>query len=206
MESLSSLSLLAGKLNQTTDIYMQSLTAVESRLREMNLGVETWLEISESIKSGSPECETSLRKLLGYAKLADGWSLAIKTVRVERRCWKNDAASPWENIYEQDPPKPLLKASRDLRIEAAEYVPRLLESLELRVKELIKSVIEADAQLRQFEKSTPAVNLVPVLQWNCTVCGEMLLSPRERCRCPVIHTKEGDEINPPRKNATNREQ
>src|SRR5579884_1504068 len=152
MESLSSLSFLAEKLNQTTDIYMQSLTAVENWLREMNLGVETWLEVSESAKSGSPDHETFQRKLLGYAKLADGWSLAVKTVRVERGCWKNDPASPWENIYEQDAPKPLLKASRDLRIEAAEYVPRLLENLEVRVRELIKSVVEADAQLRRFEQ------------------------------------------------------
>ncbi|HEV3040846.1 MAG TPA: hypothetical protein VHA33_23975 [Candidatus Angelobacter sp.] len=160
--------------------------------------MESWIEIAETAKAGNPDRETSLRKLLGYVKLADGWSLAVKTVRIERGCWQNDPKSPWENTYEEEAPKPLLKASRDLRIEAAQFVPKLLERLEERVAELIRSVEEADARLKQFERGPAAPRLNPVLQWVCNVCGDRLQSPRERCHCPAIRTEEGGEINPPR--------
>jgi hypothetical protein len=203
MEPLVSLSRLAEKLNQTTDSYTQSMIVVEKQLREMNIGVETWLEISETAKAGSPDRETSLRKLLGYAKLPEGWSLAVKTVRVERGYWQNDPASPWENVYEEDPPKPLLKASRELRIEAAQHVPKLLENLETRVVELIRAVQEADARLQNCEQGPSAFRLNPVLQWVCETCGDRLDSPRDRCHCPVIRTEEGGEINPPRQNIVN---
>jgi hypothetical protein len=39
-----------------------------------------------------------------------------------------------------------LKAFRDLRIEAAARVPRLLEAIEGRVQQFIKSIEEADTQ------------------------------------------------------------
>ncbi len=199
MEALVSLSRLAEKLNQTTDSYTQSLTAVEKQLREMNLGVEIWLEVAETAKSGSPDRETSLRKLLGYARLTDGWSLAVKNLRVERGYLQNDSERPWENIYDEDPPKSLLKASRDLRIAAAEHVPRLLETLETRVMELIQSVEQADARLRNFVLDTHASHIKLVLQWKCDSCGEMLQNPRESCRCPAILTNEGGKVNPPRR-------
>ncbi len=200
MDTLTSLSHLAQKLNQTTDSYTRSLTEVEKQLREMNIGVETWLGISETAKSGTPDRETSLRKMLGYAKLADGWSLAVKTVRVERGYLQNDRECPWENVYEEDPPKPLLKASRDLRIEAAGHVAELLGALETRAVELIQSVERADIQLRQFEHQTAAAYMNPILRWMCDTCGEVLQSPRDRCRCPIIKTNEGGEVNPPRRN------
>jgi hypothetical protein len=186
METLVSLSHLAQKLNPTTDSYTRSLSQVEKQLRDINIGVETWLGISETAKSGSPDRETSLRKMLGYAKLAEGWSLAVKTVRVERGYLQNDRECPWENVYEEDPPKPLLKASRDLRIEAAGHVAALLQTLETRAVELIQSVEEADIQLRQFEHQAASVHMKLILQWMCDSCGEVLQSPRERCRCPII--------------------
>ena len=200
METFASLSRLADKLNQTTDAYTQSLVAVEKNLREMNLGVETWVEIDEAAKSGGPDRETSLRKLLGYAKANEGWSLVIKTVRVERSCRENDPEGPWENIYEEDPPKPLLKASRELRIEAAAHVPRLLEALQTRVVTLIESIEDARVRLQQFEQGTSPKQLKPELQWRCVDCGAVLPSPREKCQCPAIRTDKGSEINPPRRN------
>jgi hypothetical protein len=200
METFVSLSRLAQKLNQTTDSYTQSLTDVEKQLREMNIGVEAWIEISETVKSGTPDRETSLRKMLGYSRVTDGWSLAVKTVRVERGCQENDPNNLWENIYEEEAPKPLLKASRDVRIEAAEHVPVLLAAIEGRVAQLIQSVEEAEARLQQFGRGGRAFALEPVLQWKCDSCGEMLGSPRDRCRCAVLKTNEGREINPLRQN------
>jgi rubrerythrin len=206
MEALVSLSRLAEKLNQTTDAYTQSLTALEKQLREMNIGIEIWLEINETAKSGSPSRETSLRKLLGYARLTEGWSLAVKTVRVERGYMADDAQTPWENVYEEEAAKALLKASREQRIEAAEHVPKLLEQLEARMTELIRSVEQADARLRDFGRPPSPSHPKPEPQWKCDSCGEVLRSPRDRCRCPVIRTAERAEINPPRHNIAGRKQ
>lgn len=199
METLASLSRLAEKLNQTTDSYTRSLIDVEKQLRDMNIGVETWLTISETAKSGSPDRETSSRKMLGYAKLSDGWSLAVKTLRIERGQMPNDRETHWENIYEDESPRPLLKSSREWRIEAAAHVPALLNAIETHATELVLSLEKAEAELQSFGNARLA-HRSPKLHWVCDSCGDELQSPRERCRCPIIKTSEGGEVNPPRRN------
>jgi hypothetical protein len=141
---LAELSHLAETLNKETDTYTEALTQLESKLKKMNLGIEAWVILDETDGSGTPLRGTSMRTMLGYAKtFPDGWGFAVKEVRVERGLYEGDESSPWENHYEEDQPKLLLKSSRELRIRASQRMEYLLNELRDQAKASIKSLREA---------------------------------------------------------------
>lgn len=141
--SLSELSNLAKTLNQQTDAYTDSLAKLEKKLREMNLGVEAWVTLKETRMSGTPDRDTSIRTVFGYARTSDGWGFAVQEVRLEHGFFEGDESCPWTNVYDNDDPKLLLKSSRELRILAAGRIGDLLKALKSAAEEAIKSVYEA---------------------------------------------------------------
>ena len=141
---LAELSNLAQTLNKETDTYREALTQLESKLKKMNLGIETWVTLDETGMSGTPMRGTSMMTMLGFAKtFPDGWGIAVKEVRVERGFYEGDESCPWENHYEEDQPKLLLKSSRELRILASKRIEYLLNEMRDQAKAAIKSLQEA---------------------------------------------------------------
>src|ERR1700678_2920978 len=94
---LAELSRLAETLNKETDSYTQSLVQLEKKLSKMNLGVGAWVPLKECGTLGTPRRDSSLLTMLGYAKTSDGWSFALKDVRIERGYFEGDESCPWEN-------------------------------------------------------------------------------------------------------------
>jgi hypothetical protein len=88
--------------------------------------------------------------MLGYAKTSDGWSFALKDVRIERGYFEGDESCPWENHYDQGEPKPLLKSSRELRILAAGRIGDLLVSLLAAGNAAVKALREAKRVAEQI--------------------------------------------------------
>jgi hypothetical protein len=141
--SLAELSHLARTLNEQTDAYTESLTKLEKKLREMNLGVEAWVPLKDTRMSGTPDRDTSIRTILGYAKTSDGWGFATQDLRLESGFFEGDESCPWTNEYEIDQPKLLLKGSRELRILAARRIGDLLNALKSAAEDAVKSLCEA---------------------------------------------------------------
>lgn len=142
-DHLAQLSRIAQTLNQETDAYTESLTQLEKKLRQMNLGVEAWVPLKESGMSGTPGRDSSLLTVLGYAKTSDGWGFALRDVRVERGYFEGDESCPWENHYNEGEPTLLLKSSRELRIHAAKRIGDLLLALQAASNEALKALQEA---------------------------------------------------------------
>lgn len=143
MAKLAELSYLAETLNQETDVYTQSLADLERKLVRMNLGIETWVVLEEIRTSGTPKRDTCTRTLLGFAKTGEGWGFAVQDVRIERGFFQGDSDCPYENQYEDAPPKLLLKSSRDLRIKAASRIEYLLDALKRNAEQTIPALREA---------------------------------------------------------------
>lgn len=143
MNHLAQLSSLAAVLNQETDAYTKSLADLEKKLNRLNLGIEAWVVLTESSKSGTPNRDTTTRTILGYAKTEEGWGFALQEIRVERGYYQNDADCPWENQYEEAPPKLLLKSSRELRMRAAHRIEELLQALIARANDVIPTLQKA---------------------------------------------------------------
>ncbi len=149
MVNLAELSRLAEALNQQTDLYTQSLTELEKKLVRMNLGIETWVTLMEVATSGTPNRDTCIRTLLGFAKTSEGWGFATKEYRIERGYFQGDEDCPYENHYEESPAKLLLKSSREVRIRAAGRIEELLDALKDRAEQTIPKLREASDLARQ---------------------------------------------------------
>lgn len=150
MDDVSELARLAEALNEETDSFTESLSRLERQLRQLNLGIECWVPMLEVARSGSPAGrETYIRTLLGYAKTEEGWGFAIKEVRVERGYYQADLDCPYENEYDEGQPKPLLKSSRQLRLQAARRLGELLDALKNTGESFLSSIQEARKLTKQ---------------------------------------------------------
>jgi hypothetical protein len=146
-DKLAVLSHLSESLNSVTDTYTKSLAEMQATLRKMNLGIKAWVPLSEVSKSGEPMRNKSIWLELGYAKTREGWGFAVRKVRRERGYYEGELDCPWTDEYIEEDPTPLLKESREVRLEASEQVERLLDELQRRGKELLESVAKANIAL-----------------------------------------------------------
>jgi len=140
---LNSLAKLAPQLNKATDLYMDELREIEEKLKKLNLGIE--VELNEAIQEGHHFSEDNPNGeptgitfysawMLGYGRIRHStfteWSLLVYyyTVYSDDRDWQEEDTFP------------LLEASRELRIAAAEKIPALLEKIEEAVKGKIETL------------------------------------------------------------------
>ena len=150
MISLEELSRLAETINQETDSYTQSLAELEKKLVCMNLGIEAWVPLNPEVAtSGIPERNTRIRTILGFAKTTEGWGFAVQDVRIDRGFLDGDPNCPYENRFEDSPPKLLLKSSRELRILAAGRIEEVLDALKLEAEETISALKKAAGLARK---------------------------------------------------------
>lgn len=138
---LQELSNLARTLNTETDTYIEALTQLENKLKRMNLGVEAWVFLDETNESGNLKHGSSVRTYLGFAKTSpDGWGFAVKKLRIEREVHNGEE---YEEAFQHEEAKLLLKSSRELRILAAQCIEALLRELRKRADEAIGALQRA---------------------------------------------------------------
>ena len=148
MVNLSELTPLAKELNQTTDEINSIISTVNEKLAALNLGVEAWLDPSTTSKIPAADLtvtthlhrSTASMPVLGYAKLEDAWQLAIKEEKIIYQ-WNDDARE--EEEVSEDSYRPLLKASRDVRLRALEQLPQLLDALKRQGEAVLKTIARA---------------------------------------------------------------
>ncbi len=117
---LSALTPIAKKLNEKSNEINETLALVNSKLAAMNVGVEAWL---------GPWEEKSSAYQIGYAKASDTekWQLATRTCEAQT---DDDRFGEWIAVPgSYGPARPVLQASRDLRIETLERLPEIIEYL-----------------------------------------------------------------------------
>jgi hypothetical protein len=148
-----SLEAKAARLHTASDSANELLSRIESRLVQLNLGVEVWF--SRPIDStdqegdiGPKETSSYVVQFLGFAKADGKWSLALKPMRAVSGFFQGDMDCPFVNHYADGPVTPLLKASRALRISAMAVMPEFLVELEKRVDELVDSLDGAVSKLQ----------------------------------------------------------
>ena len=108
----------ATQLNTVSDELGKSIAALDDLLKQLNLGVDTWVTIIQYSDEEQPGYFVS--HALGYARVGSKWGIALRTIAG----------------YEQDDPRdyrkdwwPFNDAPRALRIDAVDKLPDLLEAL-----------------------------------------------------------------------------
>ena len=109
-----------------------------------NVGVEVWLQRSliqtDAVDSTPPGEAVWIAQRLGYANVNGKWGLAVKAMRIHSGCFEGDTSCPYENEYVQNEPIPLAQASREARLAALQRLPDLIEALEDKAKEALKTI------------------------------------------------------------------
>jgi hypothetical protein len=134
-DRLTELESVSAGLNQASDAFTEELKAIEAKLAKLNLGLEVEYtaqalyegELREEHNRQTHEVELRYRHIsyLAYGKTAVGDNRWALLVRNYRKVFLPD--EEWEFIL--DSSQPLLNASRDVRLAAAEHLEGLLEEI-----------------------------------------------------------------------------
>lgn len=157
VDNIAELSDLSRKLNQKSDALSTTIISLNEKLAKLNLGVETWLT-SSAIERGDPYYDYERdphgdfplhnETWLGYCRFDElGWALAVKHVALQITNHMDQEARALftytPSVVEAEK-KPLLDASREIRLKAMKVVPELLDAVKQKAEELLESIDKAE--------------------------------------------------------------
>jgi hypothetical protein len=147
---IDSLTSIARQLNNGSDALSDALTKIQQRLNASGIGMEAWVTIpgtrveDDDVPMG---VERSANDELGYGRNGDGWALLTR-----RTFYAHIAGDTTVNYGEQ---KPLLRASRELRLAAVSAIPALIDTLHRDAETMLQQVREA----QRLAEDPPTPNL-----------------------------------------------
>ena len=145
VDTINELSDLAKKLNQKSDTLNDTIRTINDKLRKLNFGTEVWVDLDESDPYFSVDDEDERDPLcdetwLGYSKINDQWELATKDVTVGAN----------GDVRRGGSIRPLLKSSREIRLEATKKIPFLLDAIKVKIESLLESIEKAERAAQQL--------------------------------------------------------
>jgi hypothetical protein len=152
MGDLKDLEPLAKRLNAATDSLNEILQTIQDRLNTLAIGVEVWLgkaleesdwrDIVDRDQEPIPGCREYTAEELGYGRIGDGWALLVRTRRYVQDPDDHSVAARevFDDGYGE---KPLLHASRKLRLAAVPLIPRLIDEIKAEAERSIAAVEQA---------------------------------------------------------------
>jgi len=109
------LSAIAANLNTASDQLTQSVAALDDSIKRLNLGISSWYQF----EGDSNDDGAYWRKYIGYARVDNKWGIALR---------KTKGHHDFPELADDD--QWLFKdAPRQLRIEAVEHIPAMIDSL-----------------------------------------------------------------------------
>jgi len=151
VDTINELSDLSRTLNQKSDKTNSIISTINKKLASLNFGLEVWVEdwpiTSGDLKkvySGQTGLLPRQKSVtyLGYCNIEDGWQLAAKTGTLVED-WDKDSEDTFTELTEVEY-QPLLKAAREIRVEALPLVPKLLDEIKRKAESLLKSIDDAE--------------------------------------------------------------
>lgn len=133
---------LAQELNAGSDVFTQELKTLDADLGKLGLGVDVTL-LNHALAEAWPvdgeeegQPPDQLVSYLAFGRLRGSWRILVRTFSE----WDdpNSASGPRERALQEE--EPLVDASRELRIAAAEQIESLLELLSKETKEKVASL------------------------------------------------------------------
>ncbi len=143
---LKRLGALAQDLNEASDVISKQIVALESALNALRLGVWAWVVISRESELTTPDengkyYELHHMHMLGYGKHKGEWALLVDNYTEEFD--EGDSRSVTL----------LREAKRDVKLEAVEKLPDLLQEIEKKATEMAKNASEKATELSDLAQS-----------------------------------------------------
>jgi hypothetical protein len=150
MSDLKDLEPLSKRLNAASNELTRTIQVIQDRLNALGIGLEVWLDelsLSESEfggvddEDGEPTGATEYSaEELGYGRLGDGWALLVRTRRFIGYLEHGQFRAQESYVISS---RPLLKASREVRVAAVDQIPGLIDKLQKEAESVIARVEEA---------------------------------------------------------------
>ena len=147
---------LARRLNTASDDLNAALKGIEDRLNQLGLGIARFVPLPNTREvihdRDDREPEEFVEYQVGYDRLGESWAL------MTRRAHFADSNDPDDTIdcWQFDDEKPLLRSSRELRIEAVAAIPGLLKELKSGAEAMLQ-VVEDAKRIAGHDEGTQAV-------------------------------------------------
>jgi hypothetical protein len=151
LDGMKKLKAIAPRLNESSDSLNSILSQINEQLNELNLGLTVWLDGPPLTSRGvdpTPFQKTHRvysvveKEILGYARLKNGWGLAVHSIVEEHGWFEGDENCPFTNVKEGSIVS-LLDCSRDVRTESVRLLPMLLGLLKDKAETVIRNLEEA---------------------------------------------------------------
>ena len=148
-QQLRNLAPLAEEINAASDIFTDELRVLEAELNELNLGVDVTLEpplIPEDDRNEEDGFTfTSPYTCLAYARYGTEWRIVLRAPAGSRKTQESSGAVG-SKVTSSTGMKPLLEASRELRIAAAGRIGELIALIETESRRQLESLNAAADQ------------------------------------------------------------
>ncbi len=136
------LTTIAADLNQASDDLTQIVTALDSALQRLNIGIVSWVVVSKTHDERVPslyECEQ-----VGYAKVNGNWGLAIRKLTGNEISPENGKVRDiW--LFNDAP--------RGVRLRAVEKLPEVIDQLARSALKTAERLKKKVAETRGFAAS-----------------------------------------------------
>ena len=131
------LSAVASQLNTASDELGKSVASLDEALKTLNLGIASWYKFA-----GSDNDDGSYwAKYIGYVRIGSRWGIGL------RKTSGHDYAPP---DYNSDEEWLFNDAPRQLRIEAVEHIPAMIEQLITAAEAAVENIKAKSAEARQL--------------------------------------------------------
>jgi hypothetical protein len=130
---------LSRRLNDASDRINSTISVTNAKLNMLNLGLEVWLVNRPVFRS---DCEEIW---LGYCEIEGEWQLAVRRRTCEH--------GPLEDVDEEeieDDCRPLLRASRALRLDALPLIRELADEIKHRAEGLLQEITNAERLVKNL--------------------------------------------------------
>ena len=120
---------VASRLNSSSDDLTNALRIIEDNLNTLALGIERFVAIPDTrvdLGDERRQIEAWEEDHLGYSRIGDRWGFVVRHTKFVD---EQDLEAPPEDCWTFEDQKPLLKASRETRIQAAPAIPLLFAEL-----------------------------------------------------------------------------
>jgi hypothetical protein len=142
--SYARLSAVASNLNAASDELSQSVMELDESLKTLNLGTLCWYKYAGEM----PDFGRYWSRYIGYAKVGSRWGISLSRTSGHTEVPEDGRNDEW--LFNDAP--------RDLRIEAVEHIPLMIEKLIETAEATVSKVLEKAAEAKEL-----AAALKPVI-------------------------------------------
>lgn len=143
-ESFKALKGAAAKLNAASDELGRSVSALETALKRLNLGIEAWVFIESYTNHDTGEFSS---QRIGYAKVGGRWGLTIGTAEGFLQDPDGGQVEIW----------PFNEAPRALRVSGIDKLPELVAKLCEVADSTTDRIVAQTEQAREFADAANSV-------------------------------------------------